>query len=227
MAGAGRKIFTAGDVLTAAEVQDYLQDQTVMVFGGTAARSSAIPTPTEGMFSVTTDNDQLSYYNGTSWEATGGSTLISTTTLSGSSVVLSSIPQIYRDLKVVIKNFQPATDSTFIALRFNGDANTRYAATEGLNAAFSNSSIIVTQTQDNTTSTGKTSFVIEDYASASGWNFLTNGYTFGNNASFPTTMNSSWGFAGAYNQTVAITSITLLLSSGNFTSGQVLLYGVS
>jgi hypothetical protein len=67
MAGSGKKTFTAGDVLTASDVNNYLMDQTVMVFGGTAARSSAIPTPSEGMFAVTTDNDELDYYNGSAW----------------------------------------------------------------------------------------------------------------------------------------------------------------
>jgi len=67
MAGLGRKIFTAGDVLTASDVQSYLQDQAVMVFAGTAARSSAIATPSEGMVTITTDTDELQYYNGTSF----------------------------------------------------------------------------------------------------------------------------------------------------------------
>lgn len=67
MAGLGRKTFTAGDVLTASDVQSYLQDQSVMVFAGTAARSSAIATPTEGMFALTKDNDELDYYDGSAW----------------------------------------------------------------------------------------------------------------------------------------------------------------
>lgn len=67
MAGLGRKVFTAGDVLTASDLQSYAVDQSVMVFAGTAARSSAIATPTEGMVSVVTDTDELQYYNGTSW----------------------------------------------------------------------------------------------------------------------------------------------------------------
>ncbi len=57
MAGLGRKVFTAGEVLTAANVQDYLQDQAVMVFAGSAARGSAIGTATEGMVSYLTDNN--------------------------------------------------------------------------------------------------------------------------------------------------------------------------
>jgi hypothetical protein len=64
---AGKKTFVAGEVLLAQDVNDYLMDQTIMNFASSAARSSAIPTPTEGMFTVTTDNDQLDYYNGSGW----------------------------------------------------------------------------------------------------------------------------------------------------------------
>jgi len=67
MAGKGKKTFVAGEVLLAQDVNDYLMDQTVMNFASSAARSSAIPTPTEGMFAVTTDNDQVDYYNGSAW----------------------------------------------------------------------------------------------------------------------------------------------------------------
>lgn len=64
---AGKKTFTAGEVLTAGDVNDYLMDQTIMVFSGTAVRATAIPFPSEGMFTVTTDNDQVDYYNGSAW----------------------------------------------------------------------------------------------------------------------------------------------------------------
>jgi hypothetical protein len=67
MAGLGRKVFTAGDVLTASDVQSYLQDQTVMNFAGTAARSSAIATPTDGMVTYNQTNNSLEAYNGTDW----------------------------------------------------------------------------------------------------------------------------------------------------------------
>jgi hypothetical protein len=64
---AGKKTFVAGEVLLAQDVNDYLMDQSVMTFASSAARSSAIPTPTEGMFAVTTDDDELGYYNGSAW----------------------------------------------------------------------------------------------------------------------------------------------------------------
>lgn len=67
MAGLGKKTFTAGEVLTAADVNGYLMEQSVMVFGGTAARSSAVPTPSEGMISYLTDSDVTETFNGTAW----------------------------------------------------------------------------------------------------------------------------------------------------------------
>lgn len=67
MAGLGRKVFTAGEVLTAANTNGYLMDQSVMVFAGTAARSSAIGTPSAGMLSYRTDGTVYEYYNGSSW----------------------------------------------------------------------------------------------------------------------------------------------------------------
>ena len=67
--GSGYRTFTAGEVLTASNVQNYLQDQAVMVFGGTAARSSAIGTANfeEGMLTYLTDVDKLQVYTGASF----------------------------------------------------------------------------------------------------------------------------------------------------------------
>lgn len=72
MAGSGRKIFSAGAVLSANDVQNYLQDQAVMVFAGTAARGSALTLGTvsvaaEGMVSYIKDVDQVQVFNGTTW----------------------------------------------------------------------------------------------------------------------------------------------------------------
>jgi hypothetical protein len=69
MPGLGRKVFTAGEVLTAANTNGYLMDQAVMVFAGTAARSSAIGTPSAGMLSYRTDGTVYEYYNGSVWSA--------------------------------------------------------------------------------------------------------------------------------------------------------------
>ena len=68
MAGLGRKVFVAGDVLTAAQVQGFLQDQAIMVFANGTARDSAIPSPSEGMFAYLSDTNTLTFYNGASFQ---------------------------------------------------------------------------------------------------------------------------------------------------------------
>lgn len=69
MPGLGRKVFTAGEVLTAANTNGYLMDQAVMVFADSAARSSAIGTPSAGMLTFRADGTTYEYYNGSSWTA--------------------------------------------------------------------------------------------------------------------------------------------------------------
>jgi hypothetical protein len=226
MAGAGRKVFTAGDVLTASQVQDYLQDQAVMNFATNAARSSAIASPTEGMVSYIADTNEVDVYNGTSWNALGGMTLISETTLASSTVNLNDIPQNYKDLVIVIRNFRPATDNVLLSMRFNADGGTRYLDGIGAsNAPFGNTSITVVPQSDNGASQSIGQWKIVDYANTTTWT-LVNGYAISNNATTPANANAREG-QGAYNQVAAITSITLFPSSGNFTSGTVLLYGVN
>ena len=62
-----RKVFTAGEVLAAADVNTYLMDQAVMSFAGTAARGSAIGTATEGMVTYLADSDSFEFFDGTSF----------------------------------------------------------------------------------------------------------------------------------------------------------------
>jgi hypothetical protein len=74
-----RKVFTAGEVLAAADVNSFLMDQTVMTFAGTAARGSAIGTATEGMVTWLNDQNALQVYDGTAWNglaASGGNAII-------------------------------------------------------------------------------------------------------------------------------------------------------
>jgi hypothetical protein len=64
---AGYRTWTPGEVIRADDVQDYLQDQSVMVFPSDAVRATAIVVPTEGMLSWVEDESQYQYYDGASW----------------------------------------------------------------------------------------------------------------------------------------------------------------
>jgi hypothetical protein len=73
-ANAGYHQYNTGDVLTAAQVQFNLQNQTVMYFATTSARTTALSgVIVEGMVTYIPANG-LEYYNGTSWVtlSTGG-----------------------------------------------------------------------------------------------------------------------------------------------------------
>ena len=76
MAGSGWRVFEAGEVLTAANVQAFLQDQVVQVYAGTAARGSALGTAvTEGMMSYLSDTDSVEVFSGSAWQAVGGASV--------------------------------------------------------------------------------------------------------------------------------------------------------
>jgi hypothetical protein len=63
MAGAGYKLFNTGDVLTAAQVNTYLNEQTVMVFADSAARTTALSgVLAEGMMSYLQDTNAVEVY---------------------------------------------------------------------------------------------------------------------------------------------------------------------
>ena len=66
MAGLGYRAFTGGSVLTAAQVQGYLQDQAVMKFASATARDAAL-TPVEGMVCYLADSSAMFSYDGANW----------------------------------------------------------------------------------------------------------------------------------------------------------------
>jgi hypothetical protein len=68
MAGAGYKLFSTGDVLSASDVNLYLQQQTVMVFASAAARTTALASVlAEGMVTYLKDTDVVEIYTGAAW----------------------------------------------------------------------------------------------------------------------------------------------------------------
>jgi hypothetical protein len=84
MSGLGRKVFTAGEVLAAADVNGYLMDQTVMVFADATARTAAIAAPSEGMASYLIDTSSFEIYDGSAWAGGGDITsVVAGTALTG------------------------------------------------------------------------------------------------------------------------------------------------
>jgi threonine/homoserine/homoserine lactone efflux protein len=158
----------------------------------------------------------------------GGMTLISTTTLTGASVTLSSIPATYNSLFVVIRLPLNASDAQEVNMRFNADSN---ANRHNWNGNFTSQAMSFDTTFmrlcasiDNVTTQGLITLTIPDYANTTTWKM---GYVYSitNNETTVTNGRIHAG-NGFYNQTGAISSLLFFPQGGNFTSGTVLLYGV-
>jgi|TARA_R100000231_G_scaffold135701_1_gene110358 hypothetical protein len=63
----GFKVFSTGEVLTAADVNDYLMEQSIGIFADSSARDSQISSPIEGQFAYLSDSNTLTFYTGSSW----------------------------------------------------------------------------------------------------------------------------------------------------------------
>jgi len=77
MAGLGAKLFTAFSKLTAAQVNGYLMDQSIMRFANAAARDAAFggagePTLAEGMTCYLDDTNVVQSYTGSAWVSLAG-----------------------------------------------------------------------------------------------------------------------------------------------------------
>lgn len=158
--------------------------------------------------------------------AAGGMTLISTTTLTGSSVTISSIPSTYVNLQLIITNYKPSVDGEGLRMRLNSDSGTRYKTNVDLigNGTFADSFIALVQSADNSVAQGLVSIDFPYYANSATWKMCFV-QSVGNDPTTTTSFRSEF-LQGLYNQTAAISDIVLYNGSGNFTSGTAYLYGV-
>lgn len=226
--------YASGDVLTAVNMNDLAGTVNLInpsakgdLYVGSAANTYTKLSVGANDTVLTADS---STSTGLKWSASasGGMTLISTTSLTGASVTLSSIPATYNDLRIVIRNFQPATDDTNLRLQFNSDATANRHNTaiidNNLAEAFDATSVTVSQPTDSTATNNLQIVYLWDYTNTTTWKMGTN-FNLTQDLTTPTERyfsNRSFG----YNQTGAISSLKFFPGTGNFTAGTILLYGV-
>jgi len=63
----GFKTFAVSEVLTAADVNNYLMEQAVAVFANSSARDSAISSPEDGQACFLLDSNSLQFYYSSAW----------------------------------------------------------------------------------------------------------------------------------------------------------------
>ena len=162
--------------------------------------------------------------------SSGGMTLISTTTLTGATVTIGSIPSTYVDLVFYIEGFRPVTDSTYITFQFNADATAGNHHDENDNANYANTAWgtgtlgSLMGAVDNGVNTDLIQAYIPRYANTTTFKFI-RAVHLGSNATTPANNEYDkkviW-----YKPTTAISSFKLATTGSGFTSGTVYLYGV-
>jgi hypothetical protein len=241
-----RKTFTAGEVLAAADVNDFLMDQSVMTFADSTARGSAIGTAIaqEGMLTYLEDTDAFEYWDGTAFEpivaptSTAGLEHIITTTFTGvTSVSLGSnaspvFSSTYDHYRIVFNSANSSTTARTIAIRMRANTTDESSA----NYYVMNQGIDNAGSASNTTAAGATSATIVGFAGNEGVSSASFdlfdpfkaertrglGNNYGQGHGGQTTHQS---FSFALFTATAYNGFTLLNSATNFLNGSVSVYG--
>ena len=160
--------------------------------------------------------------------SSGGMTLITSGTLSGAAVDLTSISG-YNDLQLVLRDFFPTNSGTSVRLRLNADSGANYSSVSyavrstalDLGNGTNQWSFNDGATQDaNSDSDSHLIFTFFDYANTSTKKVCQMLHTYNNSGV------KLYGMTCSYNTAGAITQLNLSCGSGNFGGGTYRLYGV-
>jgi hypothetical protein len=159
----------------------------------------------------------------------GGLTQIASTSLSGSSTTVSSIPGTYKYIYILITNVSTSSNGS-ITFTVNGaSADYAYAgvnqiqATTNTTGSINDSAIRLSagQTLDASTSKSAYTLTFNNYTATADKIFEAYGYTFGN------VNNAVTNITGAWRDTSTITSCAVATSAGSFDNGTITVYGVN
>ena len=199
-----------------------------LIYGTAADTAARLAIGTAGK--VLTVNSGANAPEWATLPAAGGMTLLETLTLSGASTTSSSIPGTYKNLQIVVRNAKPASDGSYLYMRLNGDSSAnryRHVGTKsGTNFDFNATQWEIGPARDNSVSEGLEIINIFDYANTTTWKHAQS-ISLVNNETTTANYNYYGAYYQHYNQTAAITTITLFFNTGNITSGTALIYGVS
>ena len=159
--------------------------------------------------------------------AAGGMTLLSTTTLSGASVTISSIPSGYVNLIAMISGVTNATANGHLRVAPNAQTNkASYLLSQGNVWAATVPDYIylsnVTYAMLRTNTDNAFTLQINNYASSTDVKSFQNLFGYQD----PTPTARAGAALGYFNSTTAITSLVFDNTGGNLSTGTVLLYGV-
>jgi hypothetical protein len=163
----------------------------------------------------------------------GGVTLLSTTSLTGATTTISSINQTYKDLIVIISGISGATNGQDLLCAPNGTTTivhqvsaNRFSGTnypDGESGGYLN--FTDGSGHNNSTTVNSWALTISQYAATDkGKPFAFSGYYQSNQSGAPIAQIMA---GGGINTNTAISSLVFSMSSGNLSTGTVLVYGVN
>lgn len=167
---------------------------------------------------------------GLTWTSpsSGSMTSLATGSLTGTTVTINSISSAYTDLRLVIKNPVPGSAYIGMLMRVNSDTGSNYVDqnwSAGTTNRAKGSSMYLAGQLPATTNEGVIIVELFRYATTSQWRLMQSNYI-GRSADSSTTADI-YNYRMAWANTAdAITSISLFLGSGSFSSGTYELFGV-
>jgi hypothetical protein len=247
MAGLGAKLFTAFSKLTAAQVNGYLMDQSIMRFATSTARDAAFggagePTLAEGMTCYLDDTNSVQSYNGSAWVTLTSSInppaleLVSGITCSTGGTAANGVVTVGSAVSsVVIGNAFSSTYDNYKIVYTGGTGSGTMSMSLGSSTASYYNTLLYGNTFGTPTASGigsnnATNWSFVGYVDANICSFcmelqspnLTK-YTTYSSAAYTSTTNAGTS-SGVHQVATAYTSFTLIPTS-TFTGGTVRVYG--
>ncbi|MGA0396882.1 MAG: hypothetical protein ACO3O3_06950 [Ilumatobacteraceae bacterium] len=156
----GYKDWSAGDILTAADLEDYTVKQSVMVFADASARTTALTSVLrEGMVSYLKDTDSTEVYDGSAWAAVGPGKILqmvratdttSRTTTSTSfvdaNISVTITPTSASSTILVVWTYRPFTSAAneSVICQITDSSNVALSGAEALHTGISSLNLITT-----------------------------------------------------------------------------------
>lgn len=201
-------------------IQNAIVDAKGDLIAATAADTPArlaVGTDGQSLVADSTASTGLAYAN-------KGWTLISTTSLSGASVTLSSIPQTYKSLKLIVKGMNNATADGKFGLQCNASTTAHFLSGQETTTNFNiNNSYF--QSQGNLNRSNGDNLFVFDFDLYT--DTTVNEKSMAVKYFYVGTDTAGSAFGMFYAPGAGISSIKLLNSGGNLSAGTALLYGVA